>query len=103
MQVLEPFGYFVRDVEDLRSHYAKTLKHWLDQFDKASEKVTAMYGAEFERAWRLYLAGSIAGFTVGSLQLFQIVFSGEGFRSMPWTRAELYGGRGEKEWTAATS
>jgi cyclopropane-fatty-acyl-phospholipid synthase len=103
MQVLEPFGYFVRDVEDLRSHYAKTLEHWLEQFDKASEKVIAMYGAEFERAWRLYLAGSIAGFTAGTLQLFQIVFSGAGFESMPWTRAELYGGRGGDEWTAATS
>ena len=96
MQVLEPFGYFVRDVEDLRSHYAKTLEHWLEQFDKASEKVIAMYGAEFERAWRLYLAGSIAGFTAGTLQLFQIVFSGAEFESMPWTRADLYGGQGEE-------
>ena len=103
MQVLEPFGYFVRDVEDLRSHYAKTLEHWLEQFDKASEKVIAMYGAEFERAWRLYLAGSIAGFTAGTLQLFQIVFAGAAFKSMPWTRAELYDGRDESEWTAATS
>ncbi len=99
----------MRDVEDLRGHYAKTLVHWLDQFDKSAEKVTAMYGAEFERAWRLYLAGSIAGFTTGSLQLFQIVFSGAGFGATPWTRAGLYqeqrssGQGGNCEWTAATS
>ncbi|HME10289.1 MAG TPA: cyclopropane-fatty-acyl-phospholipid synthase family protein [Bryobacteraceae bacterium] len=104
LQVLEPFGYFVHDVEDLRPHYARTLEHWLDRFDKAATQVTGMYGPEFERAWRLYLAGSIAGFRVGTLQLFQIVFAGAKFGSMPWTRADLY--RPQEalpEWTPATS
>lgn len=104
LQVLEPFGYFVRDVEDLRAHYALTLEHWLEQFDRSARKVVAMYGEEFERAWRLYLAGSIAGFRSGSLQLFQIVFSGAKAEFPGWTRASLYSGEPEKyKWTAATS
>jgi cyclopropane-fatty-acyl-phospholipid synthase len=90
MQVLEPFGYFVRDVEDLRAHYATTLEHWLARFDNASVTVSSMYSAEFERTWRLYLAGSIAGFRTGSLQLFQIVFSGAKCEAVPRTRAGLY-------------
>ncbi len=104
LQVLEPFGYFVRDVEDLRGHYALTLENWLERFDRSARKISGMYGAEFERAWRLYLAGSIAGFRAGSLQLFQIVFAGGKFDSVPWTRADLYTSDPENcNWIAATS
>jgi cyclopropane-fatty-acyl-phospholipid synthase len=107
LQVLEPFGYFVRDVEDLRPHYARTLEHWLDRFERSSEEVCAMYGAEFERAWRLYLAGSIAGFRSGTLQLFQILFTGPQCEPIPWTRAYLYAAPEQaqriREWIPATS
>ena len=34
-----------------------------------------MFDARFVRMWRLYLAGSIAAFTTGKLQLFQVVFA----------------------------
>ena len=34
-----------------------------------------MFGADFVRMWRLYLAGTVAGFHVGILQLFQIDFA----------------------------
>jgi cyclopropane-fatty-acyl-phospholipid synthase len=40
--------------------------------------------------WRLYLAGSIAAFRVGSMQLFQVAFAGSKCQSQPWTRARLY-------------
>jgi len=66
------------------------VEHWLQRFEKSSEKVSTLYGPEFERAWRLYLAGSIAGFRTGTLQLFQIVFAGPKFKTAPWTRAHLY-------------
>jgi cyclopropane-fatty-acyl-phospholipid synthase len=45
-----------------------------------------MFGAPFERAWRLYLSGSQAAFLAGSLQLFQVVFAPAGKNSIPWTR-----------------
>jgi cyclopropane-fatty-acyl-phospholipid synthase len=92
IQILERWNYSVLDVENLRLHYAKTLEHWLDRFEKANRQVTTMYGTDFVRAWRLYLAGSVAGFETGTMQLFQIVFAGPDCRPMLWTRAPLYAG-----------
>jgi len=89
-QILEPWNYAVQDVENLRVHYAKTLEHWLDRFERAEEKIRAKYDARFLRAWRLYLAGSLAAFRCGSLQLFQLVFTGARCRPISWTRASLY-------------
>jgi cyclopropane-fatty-acyl-phospholipid synthase len=90
MEALEPYRYSVWDVENLRPHYAKTLEHWLQRFETSSQQVTEMYDPEFVRAWRLYLAGSIAGFRTGTLQLFQIAFAGSKSSFGPWTRAALY-------------
>jgi len=42
------------------------------------------------RAWRLYLAGSIAAFRGGHLQLFQILFTGSEREPIFWTRDPLY-------------
>ena len=47
----------------------------LDRFEAAVDRVEAMYDSDFARAWRLYLSGSVAAFTTGSLQLFQVVFA----------------------------
>ena len=49
-----------------------------------------MFDEAFVRTWRLYLAGSIAGFRTGSLQLFQIAFVRAGINELPWTRRDLY-------------
>ena len=90
LKIFEPRNYSVLDVENLRLHYAKTLEHWLDRFEKSQPQVSAMYDPQFIRAWRLYLAGSIAAFQTGSLQLFQIVFAGSRAQPLWWTRAPLY-------------
>lgn len=90
MNVLEPRHYSVLDIENLRPHYARTLECWLDRFENARQHVLEMYGAWFERAWRLYLAGSIAAFRTGTLQLFQITFAGAKYQPALGTRAGLY-------------
>jgi cyclopropane-fatty-acyl-phospholipid synthase len=95
MRILEPKNYSVLDVENLRMHYAKTLEHWLDRFEKSRQQVTAMYDSRFVRAWRLYLAGSIAAFRVGDLQLFQILFTGSERQPLFWTRDPLYAAPGD--------
>jgi len=89
-QVIEPARLSVLDVENLRLHYARTLGHWREQFTPAEPEVRARFGERFCRAWRLYLAASEAAFTVGSLQLFQIVFAPSSAGTVRWTRAELY-------------
>jgi cyclopropane-fatty-acyl-phospholipid synthase len=83
---LEPRRFSVLDVENLRLHYALTLKHWLDRFDESATRVAEMFDASFVRAWRLYLAGSQAAFSTGSLQLFQVVFARHASNDIPWTR-----------------
>lgn len=86
-QVLEPHGLSVLDVENLRLHYAKTLEHWLQRFNDASQQVEKMFDETFVRAWRLYLAGSEASFTTGWMQLFQVLFARGSSNAIPWTRA----------------
>jgi cyclopropane-fatty-acyl-phospholipid synthase len=88
--ILEPIDCVVNDVEDLRQHYARTLEHWLARFDQHADKVRAMYDEAFVRAWRLYLAASIANFTTNSLQLYQVLFTRPALTDTPWTRAHLY-------------
>jgi cyclopropane-fatty-acyl-phospholipid synthase len=90
MNVLEPHDYSVFDVENLRVHYAMTLEHWLNRFELAADSISRRFGPEFVRAWRLYLAGSLASYRVGLLQLFQVVFAGREYRGIPLTRANLY-------------
>lgn len=95
MSVLEPQDYSVLHVENLRAHYAKTLEHWLSRFEQSYPAVVERFGPNFARAWRLYLAGSIAAFRVGSLQLFQIVFAGNKCAAQPWTWAGLHDNLGD--------
>jgi cyclopropane-fatty-acyl-phospholipid synthase len=89
-RIFEPWDLSILDVENLRLHYAQTLRHWLGLFEGASERVRAMFDEKFVRMWRLYLAGSEAAFTTGSLQLFQVVFAPGESNDIPWTRAHLY-------------
>jgi len=105
MNIFEPWKFSVLDAENLRLHYAKTLEHWLDRFEKSRRQVMEMYDERFVRAWRLYLAGSQAAFLSGALQLFQVVFAGSRCRPIYWTRTPLYAQAAAVEkvtWTHAT-
>ena len=93
-QVLEPAGMSVVDVENLRLHYALTLKHWADRFAGANDQVRAAFGEEFRRAWELYLAGSQAAFATGWMQLFQVVFTPRQAAPPAWTRDDPYDATG---------
>lgn len=87
-RVLEPWNLSVLDVENLRLHYASTLDHWRRRFESASDDVRRMFDETFVRAWRLYLAGSQAAFTTGTMQLFQVVFARGSSNAIPWTRVD---------------
>ncbi len=92
MRIFEPRDFSVLDVENLRLHYAQTLRHWLSRFERAGQRVVQMFDDRFARMWRLYLAGSVAAFETGELQLFQVVFARGGLNELPWTRAHVYQG-----------
>jgi cyclopropane-fatty-acyl-phospholipid synthase len=88
--ICEEGEFSVLDVENLRLHYAQTLTHWMDRFQGHREQVTDMYDEHFARAWEMYLAGSIAAFRAGSLQLFQVLFTHGQNNELPQNRRDIY-------------
>jgi cyclopropane-fatty-acyl-phospholipid synthase len=88
--IFEPCRFTVLDVENLRPHYARTCAAWLANFERVAGEVSRMYSEEFTRMWRLYLAGSSAGFRSGTLQLYQVVFAHGASATVPWTRRHQY-------------
>lgn len=90
MQIFEPSNLSVLDVENLRLHYALTLHHWLERYEGALEAVRATFNESFVRMWRMYLAGSIAAFETGTLQLFQVLFTKHANNAIPLTREFMY-------------
>lgn len=91
MQIFEPWNLAVLDVENLRLHYALTLRQWLARFESALDKVRARsFDENFVRMWRLYLASSAAAFETGGMQLFQVVFATAENNQIPLTREFMY-------------
>jgi cyclopropane-fatty-acyl-phospholipid synthase len=90
MAIFEPRDFSVLDVENLRLHYAETLRHWMARYLAVFDRVQAVRGSGFARAWHLYLAGSVAAFNAGTMQLFQVLFARGGNNKLPATRRHLY-------------
>lgn len=90
MDIFEEHNFSLLDVENIRLHYAQTLLHWLERFEQHTDEIIENFDERFVRAWRLYLAGSVAAFTCGALQLFQIVFAPGESNQIPWTRDHVY-------------
>jgi cyclopropane-fatty-acyl-phospholipid synthase len=90
MDIFEPHDLAVLDVDNLRLHYAETLRHWGERFEKAATQVAKQFGERFVRTWRLYLAGSKSAFDTGALHLFQVLFSAEDNNHHRTTRNAIY-------------
>jgi cyclopropane-fatty-acyl-phospholipid synthase len=90
MQIFEPYSFSILDVENLRLHYAKTLEHWLKRFEAKREFIQKMHDESFIRSWYLYLVGSKAAFSSGTMQLFQVLFTRPHNNDLYWSRSHLY-------------
>jgi cyclopropane-fatty-acyl-phospholipid synthase len=90
MEIFEPNGFAVLDVENLRRHYALTCRHWLRRFEASLPRIEALVGPERARTWHLYLAGTVASFEASTIELYQVVFTRAGNDAIPWTRAHVY-------------
>ena len=83
-------GFEVRDVESLREHYAKTLRHWVANLEDRFDDAVALAGAQRARVWRLYMAGSANSFEENSIAVHQVLgvrTDDAGESGMPLTRA----------------
>jgi len=73
------------DVENLRLHYALTLRHWLERAAAERANIEAMYDARFFRMWEFYLAGGIVMFENGAACNYQVQYIRDR-RALPITR-----------------
>lgn len=86
-------GFEVRDVENLREHYALTLRHWVHRLESSHEAALGFVGEPTYRIWRLYMAGSAAGFARARLAVYQALLSKPdpaGGSRLPLTRNDWY-------------
>jgi len=93
LQFAERAGFEVRDVENLREHYMRTLRAWVSNLEHNRQAAIAAASEQSYRAWRLYMAGSAQGFRTGRMGLFQSLLAKpdkDGAVDLPATRRDLY-------------
>jgi cyclopropane-fatty-acyl-phospholipid synthase len=88
----EMAGFEVRDVENLREHYALTIRNWVKNLDTHRNEVEQVTDPVTYRTWRLYLASAVHGFESGSISVNQTLFSkpDNGKSYLPLSREDLY-------------
>ena len=82
--------FHLLDAESLRMHYAKTLEHWAENFEKNLDCIREKYDERFIKMWRLYLNSCAASFRTSDLNIHQIIFSKGLNNELPMTRDYLY-------------
>ena len=85
----EKNSVLVTDIEVLRLHYAKTLKHWYKNFVKNRKKIIEMFDERFCRMWEFYLLASYYSFVNMGNVVFQIQIS-KNINNLPLTRNYMY-------------
>ena len=89
----ESAGFDVRDVENLREHYALTLRHWVRGLEARREQAIRAGGEPVWRAWRLCFAACAHQFDADKIKLYQTLLvkpGGNGQAGVPLTRRDWY-------------
>lgn len=87
MAAMNDAGFEIQHSENIRLHYAMTLKHWSDNLMSDWDTAVAEVGLQKARTWRLYLAISRAGFDLNRIQLHQFLGTktlADGVSGYPW-------------------
>jgi cyclopropane-fatty-acyl-phospholipid synthase len=71
LRAAEAAGFEVRDVENLRDHYAYTLRHWIRRLEENAGQARQIVGETVYRCWRLFLVAGLREITVGPGNLYQ--------------------------------
>lgn len=66
-------GLEVRHEENLREHYAMTLRDWCANLEAHWSEAVDEVGIARARIWRLYMAASRLGFELNNIQLHQVL------------------------------
>ncbi|MBV9999470.1 MAG: class I SAM-dependent methyltransferase [Verrucomicrobia bacterium] len=89
----EPAGFEIRDVENLREHYALTLRHWVRRLEAHYTEARFCVDEPTYRTWRLYMAGSAHNFARGQIAVYQTLLAKvdqAGNARLPLTRDDWY-------------
>jgi len=93
LRAAESSGFEIRDVENLREHYALTLRHWLRRLGARHDEALRFVDEETYRVWRLYIAGSAHGFRRGHIAVYQTLLAKlgpSGQANLPLARDDWY-------------
>jgi len=88
---MQDAGFEIRDVESLREHYARTLRHWVANLEADWASAESLVGEARARIWLLYMAASAIGFEDGGISIHQtlgVVPDDQGVSGIPSTRRE---------------
>lgn len=89
----ESVGFEIRDVENLREHYALTLRHWLGRLETNRDEALRFVDEPTYRVWRLYIGGSAHGFNRGYVAVYQTLLTkleSCGETKLPLSRDDWY-------------
>jgi len=91
-RVMEHSKFEIVDVEGLRPHYAKTLRHWVQRLEDRHEQALGFVNEATYRIWRLYMAACAMEFETGELGIYQIIATKRqrGPAPVPLTRRYIY-------------
>ena len=103
VRAAEDAGFEMRDVENLREHYALTLRHWVEELRRHSGDVLEYVSQSTYRTWVLYMAGCSEAFRRGDIAVYQMLLSRpeNGLSHLPLTREDWYAPSNGKEQTVA--
>jgi len=92
VKAMQQGGLEVRDVENLRRHYARTCALWTENFESRFDAIGQLTDARRQRIWHVYLAGCAYAFAHDWISLYQIVGTkaGEEPAQIPWSRRYMY-------------
>ncbi len=90
----EAAGFEVRDVENLREHYALTLRRWVEALRQSEKQLLEVVPEMTYRIWLLYMAGSAVAFDRGDIFVNQVLLRKvqRSAVAMPGTREHWFNG-----------
>lgn len=92
VEAAEQAGFEVRDLEDLREHYDRTLRLWVEGLRRNAATLLNLASETTYRTWLLYMAGCAAAFRRGEIAVYQMLLSRpeNGRSGLPLTREDWY-------------
>jgi cyclopropane-fatty-acyl-phospholipid synthase len=98
LEVAESVGFEVLDVDNLREHYERTLRLWVENLQANARTVLKHVSERTYRIWLLYMAGSSDAFRMGNIELYQVLLGRRNPAVKLATRENWY-----QSWSTAAS